>query len=219
MQEHMRPAPPAANKKSVATSGGRPRPRGAVLAPLLIFAAIAGMFAFALRTGDPSKLPSALIGRQAPALDLAGVEGLVEAGKPVPGIAAGDLVRGAPTVVNFWASWCGPCVEEHPMLVALQKRAGVAIVGINYKDQAANARRFLARYGNPFAGVGTDGSGRAAIEWGVYGMPETFVLDGRGVIVFKHVGPITPDVLEKRLLPAIERAKAEPPKSVPSKAN
>lgn len=219
MQEHMHPTPGGAKETNVATSGVLPRRRGAVLAPLLVFAAIAGMFAFALRTGDPSKLPSALIGRAAPILDLPGVEGLVEAGKPVPGIAAGDLVRGAPTVVNFWASWCGPCVEEHPMLVALQRRAGVAIVGINYKDQAANARRFLARYGNPFAGVGTDGSGRAAIEWGVYGMPETFVVDGRGIIVFKHVGPITPEVLEKRLLPAIERAKAEPAKSVPSRVN
>ena len=100
---------------------------------------------------------------------------------------AGDIV-----VVNFWASWCVPCVQEHPHLIALGKRAGVSIYGVNYKDQPSAARRFIGRYGNPYAKVGTDSNGRGAIEWGVYGMPETFVVDGKGRIAYKHVGPISP---------------------------
>lgn len=206
--------PDASSSSSVAERGtnqsGPARKRlGLVLAPVLIFLAIAGMFAFSLQKGDPSKLPSALIGKAAPELKLAPLEGLVEAGRDVPGITQSDLKAGAPVVVNFWASWCAPCVEEHPVLIELKRRTGVAILGINYKDQAANARRFLARYGNPFARVGTDGDGRAAIEWGVYGMPETFVVDGQGRIVFKHVGPISPEALERQIIPAIERAKAK----------
>jgi len=191
---------------------GRPGSRrrfGLVVVPVVIFAAVAAMFAFALRKGDPSKLPSALIGKPAPQLELAAIEGLVENGKPVPGIAAGDLGNGTPAVVNFFASWCAPCVEEHPMLIEIARRGDVPLIGINYKDQAVNARRFLSRYGNPFNKIGADSQGRAAIEWGVYGMPETFVVDGRGVIVFKHVGPITPAVLAERIAPAIERAKAQ----------
>ena len=180
----------------------------AALAPLAIFALLAAVFGFALQRGDPSRLPSALIGRMAPALALPPVEGLVEAGKAMPGLEASYFTRGQPTVVNFWASWCAPCVEEHPALVRLRERTGVAIVGINHKDQAANARRFLSRYGNPFAVVAADRDGRAAIEWGVYGMPETFIVDGQGRIAYKHVGPISPEALEQRILPALERAKA-----------
>lgn len=185
------------------------RQLGLALAPVLIFAAVAGMFAFSLQKGDPSKLPSALIGRTAPALTLEPLEGLMEAGAAVPGIGPADFQSGQPVVVNFWASWCAPCVEEHPLLVELKRRTGVRMIGVNYKDQAANARRFLARYGNPFARVGIDSGGRAAIEWGVYGMPETFVVDGRGVIVYKHVGPISAEALERLIIPAIERAKGK----------
>ena len=186
----------------------RPRRSGLVLAPALIFAAIAGMFAFALQKGDPSKLPSALIGKMAPRLALPPVEDLIEAGKAMPGFGAGDIGNGMPVVVNFFASWCAPCVEEHPMLLRLKARGDVPVIGVNYKDQAVNARRFLSRYGNPYARIGVDRDGRAAIEWVVYGMPETFVIDGRGTIVFKHVGPITPGILETRIVPAIEKAKA-----------
>jgi cytochrome c biogenesis protein CcmG/thiol:disulfide interchange protein DsbE len=109
-------------------------------------------------------------------------------------------------VVNFWASWCLPCVEEHPQLVDLVRRTGVRLLGINHKDQPANAKRFLALHGNPFAAVGADSNGRAAIEWGVYGMPETFVVDGQGRVIFKHVGPISEQVLEQQVLPALVRA-------------
>jgi cytochrome c biogenesis protein CcmG, thiol:disulfide interchange protein DsbE len=179
----------------------------ALILPLAVFGVLALIFAFALRTGDPSKLPSALIGRTAPAIALAPLEGLSDGERPVDGFAAADLAAGHVSVVNFWASWCVPCVQEHPLLVALKERTGARLYGINYKDQAAAARRFLGRYGNPFVAVGVDGNGRAAIEWGVYGMPETFVVNGKGEIVYKHIGPITPEALETKIIPAIRAAE------------
>ena len=188
------------------TRVGRPR---ALVWPLAVFAVLAVIFAFALRTGDPSKLPSALIGKTVPAIELQGLEGLTDAGRPVGGFASTDLAGGQVSVVNFWASWCVPCVQEHPVLVALNERTGVRVFGVNYKDQAAAARRFLGRYGNPYFAVGVDGNGRAAIEWGVYGMPETFVVNGRGEIVYKHVGPITPEALEAKIIPAIRAAERQ----------
>jgi cytochrome c biogenesis protein CcmG/thiol:disulfide interchange protein DsbE len=174
---------------------------------------MAALFAFALTSGDPTKLPSALIGRPVPQTEFPALEGLVENGQPVPGFAAADLAKGKVSVVNFWASWCAPCIEEHPLLIALKARSGVDIYGVNYKDQPEAGRRFIGRYGNPFTAVGTDRSGRNAIEWGVYGMPETFVIDGAGKIAYKHVGPISKESLEAKLLPAIAKAQG---KSTPS---
>ena len=175
--------------------------------PVLLFAGLALLFYYSLQKGDPQKIPSALIGRQAPALTLPAVEGLTLAtGLPMPGLAPDSLSRGRPVVVNFWASWCLPCVEEHPQLVALVKATGVPLLGINHKDQPANAIKFLARHGNPYAAVGADADGRAGIEWGVYGMPETFILDGSGKVVFKHVGPISADALASQILPALKKA-------------
>ena len=174
--------------------------------PALLFVSLALLFAFALRSGDPSKLPSALIGRPVPASEFPPLDGLTEVGRPVPGFAGADLARGKVSVVNFWASWCAPCVEEHPLLGALKAQTGVDIYGVNYKDQAVAARRFLGRYGNPFTAVGVDGNGRAAIEWGVTGMPETFIVNGKGVIVYKHVGPISPETLETRIIPMVRAA-------------
>jgi cytochrome c biogenesis protein CcmG/thiol:disulfide interchange protein DsbE len=201
----------AAAREGISTAGkpGARRSIGWVAVPFLIFAAIAAMFAFALTSGDPRKLPSALIGRPVPATGFAALEGLMEQGQPVPGFTSADLARGKVTVVNFWASWCTECIVEHPLLKDLSARAGVDIYGVNYKDQTAAARRYLGRYGNPYAAVGVDGSGRNAIEWGVYGMPETFVIDGAGKIAFKHVGPISAESIEKSLIPAIEKARAE----------
>jgi cytochrome c biogenesis protein CcmG/thiol:disulfide interchange protein DsbE len=188
-----------------------PEPRGrrsrVLIWPLAIFAVLAGIFAFALRSGDPSKLPSALIGKPVPAIELQGLEGLTDGGRAVGGFASTDLAKGELSVVNFWASWCVPCVQEHPVLVALRERTRVRVYGVNYKDQAVAARRFLGRYGNPYAAVGVDGNGRAAIEWGVYGMPETFLVNGRGQIIYKHVGPITPEALEAKIIPAIQAAQ------------
>lgn len=177
------------------------------LAPVAVFAAIAAMFAYALRTGDPSKLPSALIGRPVPTFVLPPVEALRSGGKPIAGFSSADLSKGKVSVVNFWASWCGPCHTEHPFLVKLAAISKAPLFGINYKDRASAARRFLGRYGNPFIAVGADGNGRTAIEWGVYGMPETFVIDARGRIAYKHVGPIDATVLKERLLPAIAKAR------------
>jgi cytochrome c biogenesis protein CcmG, thiol:disulfide interchange protein DsbE len=192
---------------AVSAPSTAPRRRLIVLAPLLVFGAMAAMFAFALTKGDPSKLPSALIGKPAPMLGLTAIEGLQDGQRTVPLLTQETLLSGDVTVVNFWASWCGPCVEEHPRLIELAQLPGVRVVGVNYKDLAANARRFLGRYGNPYAAIGADTTGRTAIEWGVYGMPETFILDRKGRIVFKHVGAITPAALRGKLLPAIEQAR------------
>jgi cytochrome c biogenesis protein CcmG/thiol:disulfide interchange protein DsbE len=179
-----------------------------IVAPLVVFVALAALFMFALEHGDPSKLPSALIGKPVPATFFPALEGLVADGdKPVPGFSEGDLSAGRLSVVNFWASWCAPCIDEHPLLIELGKRTGVAIYGVNYKDQPANARRFLGRYRNPFTAVGTDANGRGAIEWGVYGMPETFVVNGKGEIIYKHVGPISAESLRTKLIPVIETGK------------
>lgn len=192
-----------------ATQSGSPRRRrfGWVAAPLVIFAGLALMFYYALQTGDPSQLPSALIGKPVPQFDLQPVNGLVDDGQPVPGFRSADLAGGKVSVVNFWASWCVPCVQEHPVLVEMVRRTGVDLYGINYKDQATAARRFLGHHGNPYRAVGVDGNGRTAIEWGVYGMPETFVVDGNGRIVYKHVGPISVEALQSKVIPAIESAR------------
>ena len=126
--------------------------------------------------------------------------------QPIDGFSSANLAKGEVSVVNFWASWCAPCVQEHPLLVALKERTGVKLYGVNYKDQAATARRFLGRYGNPFVAVGVDANGRAAIDWGVTGMPETFIVNGKGEIVYKHIGPISAETLESKIIPMIRAA-------------
>ena len=166
----------------------RPRRRWLVWLPLVIFAALAAMFLLRIG-GDPSRLPSALIGKPAPTLTLPPLEGLAESGKAVPGLDP-SLFNERVTVVNVWASWCVPCRDEHPFLVKLAEDKRLTLAGINYKDAPENARRFLGRFGNPFAAVGVDDGGRAAIEWGVYGVPETFIVGRDGTIRYKHIGPI-----------------------------
>jgi cytochrome c biogenesis protein CcmG/thiol:disulfide interchange protein DsbE len=186
------------------------RRRLIVFIPLVAFLALAALFMLRLGAGDPSRIPSALIGHPAPRTDLPPLPGLERDGKPVPGLAGADF-KGAVTVLNVWASWCVPCRDEAPLLMALAADRRIRVVGINYKDQPDNARRFLGRYGNPFVANGTDANGRAAIEWGVYGVPETFVIGRDGRIAYKLIGPITPDNLSESLKPAIEKALAAPP--------
>jgi cytochrome c biogenesis protein CcmG/thiol:disulfide interchange protein DsbE len=185
----------------------RPRRRPWAMIPVIVFGSLALAMYVALRSGDPSIVPSALVGKPVPDFALPPLEGLVRDGAPVPGLADEDLARGEVSVVNVWASWCAPCREEHPLLMRLSE-AGENVVGINYKDETENGRRFLGRLGNPFSAVGVDEAGRSAIDWGVYGVPETFIVDGAGTIRCKHVGPFDEEALEKRLIPAIEVARS-----------
>lgn len=178
--------------------------RGWLLAPVIGFMLIAAVFALALRTGDPSKLPSALIGKPAPALPAVLLDGLPPAvtrvGAPT---RPAELGKGYPVLVNYWASWCPPCRVEHPLLMQLAAAIDLPILGINHKDAAPNARRFVETLGNPYERVVVDANGRTAIDWGVYGMPETFLVDGRGIVVWKHVGPLTAQAIETQLLPKL----------------
>ena len=187
----------------------KPARRLFVLLPLAIFLALAALFFFRLGSGDPSRIPSALIGRPAPDTNLAAVPGLnARDGKPMPGLSTADF-KGNVTLVNIWASWCVPCHDEAPLLEALSADKRIRIVGIKYKDQPDNARRFLGRYGNPFVAAGADGNGRASMEWGVYGVPETFIVGRDGAIAYKLVGPITEGNLERVIKPEIEKALAK----------
>jgi cytochrome c biogenesis protein CcmG/thiol:disulfide interchange protein DsbE len=188
--------------KSGADNGLR---RVAVLVPLAVFLGLMVLFLFRLYAGDPSHIPSALIGRPAPQTALPGLAGLQRDGVPVPGLDP-SAFKGAVTVVNVWASWCVPCHDEAPLLMQLAQDSRLRLVGINYKDDPDNARRFLGRYGNPFAAAGADESGRAGIEWGVYGVPETFVIGRDARIAYKLVGPITPDNFDSVLKPEIDKA-------------
>lgn len=186
------------------TRAGSPSVRLVRLAsvPLAIFALLAAVFFIGLKSDDPSIVPSALIGKPVPTFDLPPLEGM-----KLPGLASADLAAGKVTLVNVWASWCGPCRLEHPVLMQLSKRSDIAVVGINYKDETENARRFLTSLGVPYQAIGVDRTGRTAIDWGVYGVPETFIVDGKGVIRFKWVGPISDERALERLEKAISEAK------------
>lgn len=176
--------------------------------PLLVFAAIAGLFFLRLFAGDASRVPSALIGKPVPAFALAPVTGLDR-----PGLATADLKTGQVTIVNVFASWCLPCREEHPALMRLAQ-SGIRIVGIAYKDKPENTRRLLTTDGDPYKAVGADLSGRTAIDFGVYGVPETYVVKGDGTIAKKFVGPLTEDTIKRELMPVLADApgKEPPPK-------
>ncbi|MBJ6132485.1 DsbE family thiol:disulfide interchange protein [Ochrobactrum sp. Q0168] len=180
------------------------------LLPLLVFVGLAAVFTVQLLSGkDSSTIPSALIGRQAPQTNLPAVDGLMRNGVSVPGLNSEDFKTGPGgklTLVNVWGSWCVPCRQEHPLLMEIAKDSRIRLVGLNYKDQPENARRFLGDLGNPFAAVGADRAGRSAIEWGVYGVPETFLVGPDGKIIYKHVGPFTPESVKNDLMPAVAKA-------------
>jgi cytochrome c biogenesis protein CcmG/thiol:disulfide interchange protein DsbE len=188
---------------------GSPRRKFVVFLPLILFLALAAMFFFRLHAGDPAAIPSALIGRPVPETQLPPLAGLEQNGATLQGITPA-LFRGEVTVLNVWASWCVPCHDEAPLLHQLAQDKRIKIVGVDYKDELENARRFLSRYGNPFTAIGVDTNGRASIEWGVYGVPETFLIGRDGRIAYKLIGPITPENLIQQLRPEIEKALAAP---------
>jgi cytochrome c biogenesis protein CcmG, thiol:disulfide interchange protein DsbE len=191
-------------------SGGGPEKKRfnlLILLPLLAFIGLAALFLYRLGTGDPSVLPSALIGRPAPVTDLPPLPGVERNGKPIPGVSNATF-QGAVTLVNVWASWCVPCRDEVPFLEQLSKDKRIQLVGINYKDAPDDARRFLNRFGNPFIANGRDASGRTSIDWGVYGVPETYLIGRDGRIAYKLVGPVTADNLIHTLEPEIAKAVA-----------
>ncbi len=189
--------------------GATGRSRLVVLIPLLAFLGLAALFMLRLGAGDPSRIPSVLIGHPAPVTNLPALSALDRDGKQVPGLDSATF-NGAVTLLNVWASWCVPCRDEAPLLLRIAADQRIRVVGINYKDQPDNARRFLGRYGNPFVANGVDANGRAGIEWGVYGVPESFVVGRDGRIAYKLIGPITPENLQSALMPAIEKALAAP---------
>jgi cytochrome c biogenesis protein CcmG, thiol:disulfide interchange protein DsbE len=180
------------------------RRRILTLAPLLIFAALALLFFARLFAGDASRIPSALIGQSAPPLDLPALDGAA-------GLKDADLRQGHVSVVNIFASWCAPCHEEHATLLDLAAdkalaAKGVRLIGVAQKDDPENIRRFLGAKGDPYSSIGVDRDGRASIDWGVYGVPETFIVKGDGTIAFKLVGPMSAATLASVVRPQIEKA-------------
>ena len=171
------------------------------LVPPAIFVGLAALFYAGMQRDDPDALPSTFIGEPSPALTAAPLGGFDGFDRSV---LEGDGVK----LVNFWASWCGPCRIEHPNLEVLAGE-GVPVYGVNYKDVEANALRFLDELGNPYIAVGADDAGRIARDWGVYGVPETYVIDGQGRVVERLAGPITQRTLAERIRPAIAAARTE----------
>jgi len=170
--------------------------RALFILPLLLFLVLAGYFALALRPGrNPQELPSALIDKEAPAFQLAGLNG--------DGIAR-DTLKGQPVLINFFASWCLPCREEHPLLMRLAEQDHVPLYGIDYKDKPEAARSLLQDFGDPYRAIGIDRDGRVGLDFGVYGVPETYVLDSSGHIRKRFVGPLTAEEVNNELLPLLK---------------
>jgi cytochrome c biogenesis protein CcmG, thiol:disulfide interchange protein DsbE len=183
-------------------------PRLALLLPLGIFLSLAMVFFVQLMSGeDPEMIPSVLVGKPVPDFTLLPLAGLSRDGAPVPGLSTADFAGGV-GIVNVFASWCGPCRQEHPILERLAEDPRIRVFGINYKDVPENARRFLGELGNPYAAIGVDERGRTAIDWGVYGVPETFLIGPDGIIRHKFIGPLSEKTVEETLMPEIERLLA-----------
>ena len=172
-----------------------------LIIPAVLFAGLVWLFYAGLSGPPPSQLPSPLVGKPAPDFTLPALAGA--------GFARGDLAAGHATIVNFWASWCAPCRVEHPLLEALAARGDVTLYGVAWKNKPDLARGFLGELGNPFARTDVDESGRVGIDWGIAGVPETFVLDGQGVIRAHYAGPLTPEIVAEIILPALAQAEAK----------
>ncbi|MGC9369879.1 MAG: DsbE family thiol:disulfide interchange protein [Paracoccaceae bacterium] len=168
--------------------------------PPLIFVGVAALFFFGMNRDDPNALPSTRINKPVPAVDLAPLAGM-------PLLTDEVLAEPGVKLVNFWGTWCVACRLEHPQLLRMADELGITIHGVNYNDEPARAEAYLAKEGNPFTALGEDKSGRTKIDWGVYGAPETFVIDGEGVVRLRFAGPITEDILRHTILPAIEEAQ------------
>ena len=167
-----------------------------ILIPIA-FIIIAGILAWQLLTGTPDKIPSALIDKPVPQFEL----------PPIPGWGKGltnsDIEEGGISLVNVFASWCGPCRVEHPLLMEIAKENSIPIWGLNYKDQKEDSRKWLNEFGDPYKQIGWDITGRVGINWGVYGVPETFVIDDRGRIIYKHIGLLSPKDWKEKIVPLI----------------
>lgn len=178
--------------------------------PLAIFLGLALIFWTQLNSGrSTSEIPSALIGSEAPYRNLEPLAGASRDGMPVPALTT-ETGKGKLTLVNFWASWCVPCRQEHPYILQLSKDPRLTVVGVNYKDGNENALRFLGELGNPYAAIGLDPYGKMAIDWGVYGIPESYLVGPDGTILYKKVGPFDEQSLKDGLYPAIEKALGTP---------
>lgn len=182
--------------------------RLSAIVPLVIFVSLSVVFLYRLMTNPGDAVPSALIGKPVPEFSMPPVPELTRDGQSVPGVSSADL-KGHVTLVNVFASWCAPCRDEHPLLVELAKDTRFRVVGLNYKDQPENARRFLGALGNPYVAVGSDLAGRTAIDWGVYGVPETFIVGKTGLILHKHIGPLTEEAIKGPIEAVIAKAVAE----------
>lgn len=168
--------------------------------PLVIFFCFSVILGIGLNL-KPKEIPSALIGKKIHDFELPPLEGKNN------GFSSSDLKIGKPILVNVFASWCGPCRQEHPLLMELAKKNKFVIYGINHRDNPTNAKNWLNAYGDPYKLIGADLSGRESINWGIYGVPETFVIDEEGCIQYKHISPITRQVLEKEILPRLNGRK------------
>jgi cytochrome c biogenesis protein CcmG, thiol:disulfide interchange protein DsbE len=184
----------------------RAKPKATLVLPLVLVAILLAFLLVALRSGEPSQLPSALIGKPVPEFSLPGIPNVLGDFGPASGLSSAVFKRGKVSLLNVWASWCAPCLAEHPQLIELSQQ-GIHVYSINYKDKPEAARRFLSSHGNPFRSIGADENGMTAIDFGVYGVPETFVIDGRGQIAYRYPGPITPEVLADKIMPAIHKAQ------------
>ena len=169
------------------------------LLPLVVFLVLVGFFAIGLQL-NPREVPSPLIGKPAPAFKLPVLNA------PDRKISAQEL-KGKVWVLNVWASWCVPCRQEHPLITDLAKNSGVPVYGLNYKDKPADASAWLAQLGDPFAATLSDIDGLVGIDYGVYGVPETFIIDKQGVIRLKHIGPMTPEAMRDTVLPMVDKLR------------
>ncbi len=194
--------------------------RWTALLPLLLFVLVAAFFTWGLIKGDPRKLPSVLIGKPVPAFELPALDGVEKpGGGPVGALSTADLKGGKVKMVNFFASWCVACRDEHPFLMELARRGEMPIYGIAYKDQPEKSRNWLKELGNPYERIGVDLKGRVGIDFGVYGIPETFFIDENGIILYKFIGPLGPRAWQEKVLPSLRQALKERDRGRPDDAS